>query len=189
MEPLLVGGQPLKYNVVSCLQEMTKEKVKKIAKTLSLPIDIAILNSKFSMNAAMIIRQASCEGLRRVHILGPKACDMRPAVGAQNYIDVVKPGDIDPAKYFVEQGLYPILVEQGGEALEEFNFKTLLRQGKNLCIIMGNESTGIPPAYLNQSFPRVSISQMGILRSMNVQMAAGIVMYEITRQWRQLYKD
>jgi tRNA G18 (ribose-2'-O)-methylase SpoU len=85
--------------------------------------------------------------------------------------------------------LYPILVEQGGEALEEFNFKTLFRQGKNLCIIMGNESTGLPDSYLKEKFPRVSISQLGVLRSMNVQMAAGIVIYEITRQWRQLYKD
>ena len=188
MEPLLVGGQPLKYNVVSCLQDMAKEKVQKIARTLCLPVEIAILNSKYSMNAAMIIRQAACEGLRRVHIIGPKACDMRPAVGAQHYVDVVKPGDVDPS-YFIEQGLYPILVEQGGEALEEFNFKSLFRQGKNLCIIMGNESTGLPDSYLKEKFPRVSISQLGVLRSMNVQMAAGIVIYEITRQWRQLYKD
>jgi tRNA G18 (ribose-2'-O)-methylase SpoU len=188
MEPLLVGGTPLKYNVHTSLQDMPKEKVQKIAKTLSLPIEIAILNTKFSMNAAMIIRQASCEGIRRVHILGPKACDMRSAVGGQHYVDIVKPGDVGP-EYFIDLGLYPILVEQGGEALEEFNFKPLFRQGKTVCILMGNESTGLPPEYLKQSFPRITISQMGVLRSMNVQMAAGIVVYEMTRQWRQLYKE
>jgi tRNA G18 (ribose-2'-O)-methylase SpoU len=189
MEPLLVGGTRLRYNVHSSLQDMSKEKVQKIAKSLSLPIEIAILNTKFSMNAAMIIRQASCEGIRRVHIIGPKACDMRPAVGGQNYVDIVKAGDIDPSTYFDQQGLIPILVEQGGEPLEDFNFKPLFRQGKTLCIVMGNESSGLPPEYLKQRFPRITISQMGVLRSMNVQMAAGIVIYEMTRQWRQLYKE
>lgn len=188
MEPLLVGGTSLKYNVHTSLQDMSPEKVKKIARTLSLPIEIAILNTKFSMNAAMIIRQASCEGVRKVHILGPKACDMRSAVGGQHYVEIVKPGDVGP-EYFIDLGVYPILVEQGGEALEDFNFKPLFRQGKTLCILMGNESTGLPPEYLKQSFPRISISQMGVLRSMNVQMAAGIVIYELTRQWRQLYKE
>jgi tRNA G18 (ribose-2'-O)-methylase SpoU len=188
MEPLFVGGKPLKYNVHTSLHDMSKEKVQKIAKILSLPIEIAILNTKFAMNAAMIIRQASCEGIRKVHIIGPKACDMRSAVGGQNYVDIVKPGDVGP-EYFKDLGVYPILIEQGGEPLEDFNFKPLFRESKTVCILMGNESTGLPESYLKEKFPRISISQMGVLRSMNVQMAAGIVIYEMTRQWRQLYRE
>ena len=186
MEPLLVGGQPLKYNVHDFAQKIEHEKAKKLSRKLSIPVDIAIINTRFSMNAAMIARTIAVMGLKKLHIIGPKACDMRSSVGSQHYIDLVKPGEIDPSTYFIENGLYPILIEQGGQPLEEFNFKNLIREGKHICFILGSESTGLPPKYLTQKFPTLTISQYGLVRSLNVQTAASIVMYEFTRQWRQL---
>lgn len=186
MEPLLVGGQPLKYNVHDYAQKIDHEKTKELSKKLSIPVDIAIINTKFSMNAAMIARTIAVLGLQKLHIIGPKACDMRSSVGSQHYIKIVKPGEINPSTYFNEQRLYPILVEQGGEPLEDFNFKTLIRQGKHICFIMGSESNGLPSEYLIEKFPKITISQYGLVRSLNVQTAASIVMYEFTRQWRHL---
>jgi len=185
MEPLLVGGQPLKYNVHDFAQKIDHEKAKQLSRKLSIPVDIAIINTRFSMNAAMIARTIAVLGLQKLHIIGPKACDMRSSVGAQHYIELVKPGNISPS-YFIEQGLYPILVEQGGEPLEDFNFKALIREGQHICFIMGSESTGLPEEYLMQKFPRITISQYGLIRSLNVQTAASIVMYEFTRQWRHV---
>jgi tRNA G18 (ribose-2'-O)-methylase SpoU len=185
-EPLLVGGQGLKYNVHNFAQTFNKEKSKDLSKKLSINAEVAILNTKFSMNAAMIARTIAVMGFQRLHIIGPKACDMRSAVGSQHYIDIVKPGEINPSTYFDEMGLFPILVEQGGESLEEFNFKPFIREGKNICFVMGNESTGLSDDYLKQGFPIVSISQYGLVRSLNVQTAAAIVIYEFTKQWRQV---
>jgi tRNA guanosine-2'-O-methyltransferase len=51
---------------------------------------------------------------------------------------------------------------------------------------MGSESTGLPQEYLMQKFPKITISQYGLIRSLNVQTAASIVMYEFTRQWRHV---
>jgi len=184
MEPLLVGGQPLKYNVHDYAQKIDHEQAKKLSRKLSIPVDIAIINTRFSMNAAMIARTIAVLGLQKLHIIGPKACDMRSSVGSQHYIDILKPGDV-PSSYFVQQGLYPILIEQGGEALEDFNFKPLIRSKKHICFIMGSESDGLPPEYIKK-FPTLTISQYGLVRSLNVQTAASIVMYEFTRQWRQV---
>jgi tRNA G18 (ribose-2'-O)-methylase SpoU len=184
-EPLLVGGQGLKYNVHNFAQTFNKEKSKDLSKKLSINAEVAILNTKFSMNAAMIARTIAVMGFQRLHIIGPKACDMRSSVGSQHYIELAKPGDVSP-EYFTTLGLYPILVEQGGYPLEDFNFKTLIREGKHICFIMGSESTGLPPEYLKQKFPRITISQYGLVRSLNVQTAASIVMYEFTKQWRQV---
>ena len=185
MEPLLVGGESLKYNVHDYAQKIDHEKAKQLSRKLSIPVDIAIINTRFTMNAAMIARTIAVLGLQKLHIIGPKACDMRSSVGSQHYIELVKPGDVSPT-YFTELGLYPILVEQGGYPLEEFNFKTLIRERKHICFIMGSESTGLPAEYLSTKFPKITISQYGLVRSLNVQTAASIVMYEFTRQWRQL---
>lgn len=186
MEPLLVGGQPLKYNVHDYAQKIEHEKAKKLSKKLSIPVDIAIINTRFSMNAALIARTIAVLGLQKLHIIGPKACDMRSSVGSHHYIELIKAGDIQPEIYFTEKGLYPILVEQGGYPLEEFNFKPLIRENKHICFILGSESTGLPTEYLKQKFPVITISQYGLVRSLNVQTAASIVMYEFTRQWRQI---
>jgi tRNA G18 (ribose-2'-O)-methylase SpoU len=185
MEPLLVGGQPLKYNVHDYAQKIDHEKAKKLSRKISVPVDIAIINTRFSMNAAMIARTIAVLGLQKLHIIGPKACDMRSSVGSQHYIDILKPGDV-PSSYFIQQGLTPILIEQGGEPLEEFNFKPLIRSGKHVCFILGSESDGLPPEYLATSFPKITISQYGLVRSLNVQTAASIVMYEFMKQWRQV---
>jgi tRNA G18 (ribose-2'-O)-methylase SpoU len=53
---------------------------------------------------------------------------------------------------------------------------------------MGSESHGIPEDFIKsmKSTPRLTISQYGILRSMNVSIAASIVMYEFLKQWRHI---
>jgi tRNA G18 (ribose-2'-O)-methylase SpoU len=184
-EPKLVGGQTLKYNVITCLQN-NNDLAKKVAKSFFVPLEIAVQNIKFTNNTAMIARTLACLGIPKLHLLNDKACDWRPAVGSRNYIDIVKPGKIDPSTYFQENDLIPILIEQGGISLEDFNFKTYIREGKKICLVMGNEATGLSSEYLKQKFPIVSISQYGVLRSLNVQVAASIVMYEFTKQWRQI---
>lgn len=184
-EPKLVGGQTLKYNVVSYLQQ-NNDLAKKVAKSFVIPLEVAVQNIKFTNNTAMIARTLACLGIPKLHLLDDKACDWRPALGSRNYIDIVKSGKIDPSTYFQENDLIPILIEQGGIPLEEFNFKSYIREGKKICLVMGNESTGLSSDYLKQKFPIVSISQYGVLRSLNVQIAASIVMYEFTKQWRQI---
>jgi tRNA (guanosine-2'-O-)-methyltransferase len=56
---------------------------------------------------------------------------------------------------------------------------------------MGSESHGIPKDMLDamKDVPRVSISQYGMIRSLNVSIAASIVLYEYLKQWRQSRLD
>jgi tRNA G18 (ribose-2'-O)-methylase SpoU len=58
-------------------------------------------------------------------------------------------------------------------------------------LVMGSEAHGIPPEWLRSlcMAPRVSISQYGLLRSLNVSIAASIVLYELFKQWRELRKE
>jgi tRNA G18 (ribose-2'-O)-methylase SpoU len=97
----------------------------------------------------------------------------------------------DPKAFFQGLGLQPVLVEQGGTALEEMNFKPFIRGEKPVCLIMGSESHGIPKEWLEalKGEPRVSISQYGLIRSLNVSIAASIVLYEYLKQWREMRRD
>jgi tRNA guanosine-2'-O-methyltransferase len=54
---------------------------------------------------------------------------------------------------------------------------------KKAVVVMGAESTGIPAEVLATCDVCVEMKQWGITRSLNVQTAAGIVLYEWRRQW------
>lgn len=173
----------IKYNVHSCFQEKTKEDLKKISSALALPVHLMLFNLDGNMNIAMSIRTAAVLGCSDVWIVGKRRYDARPEVGANHYVNIHKTDFITPS-FFEEQGLQPILVEQGGTALEEMSFKPYFKT--KVCFIVGSESNGIPTEFLDamKGTPRVSISQYGLIRSLNVSIAASIVLFEYLRQWR-----
>lgn len=51
-----------------------------------------------------------------------------------------------------------------------------------VAIVMGSEDTGISPEVLRQCDTLVAIPQFGKIGSLNVSVAAGIMMYEVVRQ-------
>lgn len=179
----------LKYNVHTPLQGLPVEKVKQFSEKTALPLTLMLFNLHGDMNVGMSIRSAVIYGCSDVYVVGKKRYDRRPEVGAKNYIKFHRFPTITPS-FFVEHKLVPIFVEQGGTALEDFSFKPYLPnklvEGWKVCLIVGSESFGIPMAdFKDLQAPIISISQYGVLRSLNVSVATGIVLYEYSKQWRK----
>jgi tRNA G18 (ribose-2'-O)-methylase SpoU len=91
----------------------------------------------------------------------------------------------DPVEFFKSKDIQPFLIEQGGVPLESMNFKPY--QKKPVCFIMGSEGHGIPDVFAAKlpKAPRLTISQYGMIRSLNVSIAGSIVMYEYLKQMRE----
>jgi tRNA G18 (ribose-2'-O)-methylase SpoU len=182
----------IKWNVHTSFQHFPPERLTEIAHDLAVPIQVMLVNLDGNMNIGMTVRTAAVLGCSDVWIVGQRRYDARPEVGGKHYVRVHKVGELaDPAAFFEERGIQPILVEQGGEPLEDMSFKHLLRKQKPVCLIMGSEAHGIPKEWMKSlcMAPKVSISQYGLLRSLNVSIAASIVLYELFKQWRELRKD
>jgi len=183
----------LKYNVHTPLQGMPVEKIKKLSKGLALPLVLMMYNLNGDMNVGMSVRTAVIYGCSDIYIVGKKRYDRRPEVGAKNYIQFHRLQTI-PSSFFHENKLLPIFVEQGGVPLDEFSFKPYLPktldEGWKLCLVMGSESYGIPSDMIQEmGAPVVTISQYGVMRSLNVSIATGIVLYEYTKQWSAAVKN
>lgn len=179
----------LKYNVHTPLQQFKPEKLRTISEGLSLPLALMMFNLNGDMNVAMSIRSAVIYGCSDVYVIGKKKYDRRPEVGAKNYIKLHRHPVITPS-FFAKEKLVPVFVEQGGTALEDFSFKPYLpknlEEGWKVCFVVGSESFGIPMSEFSElSAPIVTISQYGVMRSLNVSVATGIVLYEYSRQWRK----
>jgi tRNA G18 (ribose-2'-O)-methylase SpoU len=179
----------LKYNVHTPLQSLPVSTVKSLSEKTALPLVLMMYNLNGDMNVGMSIRSAVIFGCSDVYIVGKKRYDRRPEVGAKNYIKFHRVATIQPS-FFLENKLVPIFVEQGGTPIEEFSFKPYLPgnllEGWKVCLVMGSESFGIPmETFKDLKAPIVSISQYGVLRSLNVSVATGIVLYEYSKQWRK----
>jgi len=172
-----------KYNIHSCFQHLPKERAKEISKKLSLPVHLMLFNVDGNMNIAMSVRSAAVLGCSDVWIVGKRGYDARPEVGAKHYIRIHKIDSVED-DFFKNNNLQPFLVEQGGVPLETMNFKPYMKE--TVCFIVGSESHGIPEDFLMRmkGTPRLTISQYGMIRSLNVSIASTIVMYEYLKQLR-----
>lgn len=180
----------LKYNVHTPFQELPTESVQTLSKACALPVALMLYNLNGDMNIGMSIRTAAILGCSDVYLIGKRKYDRRPEVGAKNYIRIHRQKEIVGPEFFAEHKLLPILLEQGGKSLEEFSFKPFLPKklepGYKVVFIVGSEALGIPKDFINsmRGTPILSISQYGVMRSLNVSIAASIVLYEYTKQWR-----
>jgi tRNA G18 (ribose-2'-O)-methylase SpoU len=181
----------LKYNVHTPLQSLPTEKVQQLSAATALPCALLLHNVHGDINIGMAIRTAAILGCSDVHIVGRRKYDRRSEVGARNYIGVHLHSAIDRS-FFEQHHLVPIVLEQGGTCLEDMSFHSYLpRQlpaGHKVVFVLGSESEGVAPALMADcralGAPIVSISQYGPMRSFNVSIAASIVLYEYTKQWR-----
>lgn len=176
---------PRRYNIHAMFQSMPMPIVKKFANCAAVDASLMLFNLTGNLNVGMCIRTAAIAGFKTVYVVGKKRYDARSAVGAQNYICIERHATLGTniCEWFTTRGLMPILVEQGGTSLPDVRFRNMC--GNNhVVFIVGSESDGIPLdvlAALNH-VPRITIPQPGLIRSLNVSTAAGIILTEYTRQ-------
>lgn len=173
------------YNVYKIIKKQPLEKLQSISKKLALPVHLMLMNLDGNANIAMSIRTATVLGCSDVWIVGKMKYDQRAAVGAKNFINIHKLDSLkNPMDFFKEKGIQPFIVEQGGQPLEDYSFKAFI--GKPVCFILGAEKGGFKKEFLDEmcDAPKLTISQYGVMKCLNVSISASIVMYEFMKQWR-----
>ena len=134
-------------------------------------------------NFGAIARTAECSGVHAIVIPYRGAAQInsdavKTSAGALNIIPVCRESNLGVAvDYLKESGLQVIACT---EKVKENYFKTDF--SIPTAIILGSEEDGISAELLKKSDRRVSIPLSGKIESLNVSVAAGIVLYEAVRQ-------
>jgi tRNA G18 (ribose-2'-O)-methylase SpoU len=188
------------YNVRDEYKNNSVEQNAEIQKNSSRKFSVGCINITGDLNIGMMIRSACLMGAENFYIFGRKKFDRRSTVGAENYINIVQYMYVDPMK--ADQQIlddlrklpHPILAcEQGGVTLGTVDAEVLYHSvnGLHPLFLFGSESNGIPQLILDQKdptgypdyeFPRISIPQVGVLRSFNVSAAMAIVCWDYIRE-------
>lgn len=139
-----------------------------------------------------------------VWIVGRRKLDIRSAVGAHHYINLRRIPEIPHpvGAFFRREKLFPVLIEQGGTSLDEFDMRSLIREplppySERPCFVFGAENFGIPDEFIadcrkefgEDTMRLISIPQAGYLRSLNVSAAASIILYQFQRACLELRRD
>lgn len=163
-------------NVVDHLAWMSDEDIMKQLNHYKQNYSLLLVNIEYDNNIGNIIRSANAFGVDKIYIYGRKKFDRRGSVGAEFFINFEYVKFIDELDGVIFEYDNIIAIENNIESISLTNFKWEYKK-KNL-IIFGQEQNGIPEILLSKSNIKLSIPQIGSVRSLNVATTAGIVMYD-----------
>lgn len=101
----------------------------------------------------------------------------RASAGAVSYVPVSVVSNLSRALHSLkEAGFWIYGADAGGKSITELKFP------EKTCIVMGSEGTGISSLLERQCDVIASIPTCGNIDSLNVSVAAGVLLYELYRQ-------
>jgi 23S rRNA (guanosine2251-2'-O)-methyltransferase len=134
-------------------------------------------------NFGAICRTAECMGADAVIVpekggAMANADAVKASAGALNRITVCREFNLKQVLVYLKESGIRIVgcTEKGKIDLQEASFND------PVCIIMGSEEDGISPEYLKLCDAVVKIPMTGSIASLNVSVAAGMILYETVRQ-------
>ena len=167
---------PITYLEIEPLVEKLIEEGKK-------PLILVLDRITDVRNFGGIARTAECEGVDAILIPSKGSAMVTPdaiktSAGALNRIPVCKTNDLKNSLFYLQQIGMRIVActEKSKIPLYEVNLRG------SVAIIMGSEESGISSDLLNLSDIKARIPMSGEIASLNVGVAAGMVLYERIRQ-------
>ena len=134
-------------------------------------------------NFGAIARTAECAGVHALIVPekggAPANADaVKTSAGALNKIPVCRVSNIITALRFLKDSGCKLAgaSEKGSTDFAQTSMKD------PICIVMGAEDTGLSPDVLRMCDDLLAIPILGTVQSLNVSVAAGILMYEVVKQ-------
>lgn len=134
-------------------------------------------------NFGAITRTCECAGVSAVVIpernsVSVNADAVKTSAGALNYLPVCREHSlVNSVKYLRDCGFKIV----GTSDKNSVNYTKCDYKGP-VAIVMGSEDTGISPEIMRLCDTRAVIPEFGQINSLNVSVAAGIMIYEVVRQ-------
>jgi len=141
-------------------------------------------------NLGAILRTADGAGVRAVVMLG-SSVDVwnrhviRASLGGVFSVPVVCCSSSDFYDWCASRKVHVVAAALDGRATSLFTSDL----AKPLAIVLGREATGLSQYWLHKAQTLVQIPMLGLCDSLNVSVAAGVLMYESLRQQKATFGD
>ena len=164
------------------LGRMSVDEFKQAPKT---PIIVILDNIRSMHNVGSVFRTADAFLIEAIFLCGytpqpPHRDIQKTALGATETIDwIYFPTTMEAVQMLKEKGYRIFAVEQaeGSISLERF-----VQTEEKTAVIFGNEVDGVDATVLPLCDGCIEIPQLGMKHSLNISVAAGIVLWEMVRE-------
>jgi len=152
------------------------------------PITVLLDDIRSMSNVGSIFRTCDAFNVEKLLLCGitgtpPHREIQKTALGATESVHwEYAPNAVDAVEKLSASGYEIISVEQCHFSEEPQKLRTMC--GKKLCLVFGNEVTGVRSELIQRSGMAIEIPQQGIKHSLNVAVAAGIVLWEAYNAFR-----
>lgn len=166
-------------NVIDRYRYWTVEAIRDDLARSRSSLHVAVENWQHDLNIGTIVRAANAFNVAAVHIVGRRHWNRRGAMVTDRYLEVVHHStvaDFAAAMRADERQIIAIDNQPGAENL------SAVALPERAVLVFGGEGPGVSQEMIETSERMVAIEQYGSTRSVNVGVAAGIVMYEWIRR-------
>ena len=166
-------------NVTDEFKGLPHEEIVAALDARGVEFEIGIENTLRDYNMGTIVRSANAFGVRTLHVVGRRQWNRRGAMMTEKYLEV---------KYHESPEHFARIMRDRGRtivAVDNVPGASLLQNaaiGRRVVLVFGQEGPGISSEFLEHCDQIVAIEQLGSTRSLNVGVAAGVVMYELLRR-------
>ncbi len=167
------------------MNELNRKSVEEFRSSDKIPVIVILDNIRSMHNVGSIFRTADAFLLRGVYLCGytpqPPHRDInKTALGATESVEWAYYPSTNHAIHLLKEEGYLIFAVEQVEDSMPLQVATKMHAEK-IAIVFGNEVDGVSNETLALCDRCIEIPQMGIKHSLNVSVAAGIVLWELVR--------
>jgi len=168
------------------MAELNRKSVEEFKESDKIPVIVVLENIRSAYNVGSVFRTADAFLLQGIYICGytaypPHKEIKKTALGADETVHWKHFKHVSEAlEDLKKQGYIVYAIEQAKNSIPLHGFQPSVLK---LAVVFGNEVTGVEQATIEQCDGCIEIPQWGMKHSLNVSVAAGIVLWELFRSW------
>lgn len=168
------------------MDELNRKSVEDFKKSNKIPVVVVIDNVRSMHNVGSIFRTGDAFLIEGIYLCGytpqPPHRDInKTALGATETVDwKYLPATTEAIRLLKDQGYAVYAIEQAENSIPLNRTPSLPAAG--IAVIFGNEVEGVGDEALKLCDGCIEIPQFGMKHSLNVSVAAGIVLWELSKK-------
>lgn len=172
------------------MSELNRMTVTEFRESEKVPVVLVLDNIRSQSNIGSIFRTADAFRLQKLFLCGITATPPhreihKTALGATESIDwAYVPTTAEAVRELAEQGYTILAVEQAEGSISLGDYRP--EKQEKYALIFGNEVNGIDDAVLGLVHACIEIPQFGTKHSLNVAVAAGIMIWDLLGKLKNL---
>ena len=167
------------------MDELNRKSVQEFKESPKIPVIAVLENVRSAYNVGSVLRTADAFLLEAVYTTGytahpPHKEISKTALGADE--SVTNKHFVNAAEAITAlkaQGYKVLAIEQAEKSHQLHLFE--LAEGEKLAVVFGNEVSGVEQSTILLCDGCIEIPQLGMKHSLNISVAAGIVLWELAK--------